>query len=197
MDNQLGFEILTKVHRLLNSQGVKFFIHAGTLLGLWRDKKFIGHDHDLDFGVMDWNEDTVKKIKEILTQNGFYLKWEYYYDGKLTEQTFIYNGVPVIPIDFFYFYEDEKSHYHYTHYCKEYRSDNKMNTIKNVYDKINHTNIHTIEGNIVRLPDNPVSVLKSIYGEKWEIPTKDYVYYEPFNAIKCDLMGEVKIFGGR
>jgi len=45
--------LLNEVVSILNSLKISYFITDGTILGLYRDKKLIPHDNDLDFALID------------------------------------------------------------------------------------------------------------------------------------------------
>jgi len=45
------------------------FIENGTLLGAWRDHKFIAHDDDFDFGILIDNLEEINNIYNIIGEN--------------------------------------------------------------------------------------------------------------------------------
>jgi hypothetical protein len=83
MIQKYGFELLEDIHSILNQEKIEFFVDFGTLLGIIREKSFIKHDLDMDVGVIKQDDETIKKVKDLLINNGCVLKYEYIYKGKL------------------------------------------------------------------------------------------------------------------
>jgi len=50
-DNDASHAALLEFDDLCRANGLTFFLVSGTFLGVVRDGKFIGHDHDIDLGV--------------------------------------------------------------------------------------------------------------------------------------------------
>ncbi len=104
-------KVLSKVDEVFNELNTNYWLDFGTLLGAYRNKDFIKHDLDLDFGAYlseysinteaVFNKHGFKKIKEFLIDNGEY--------GR--EETYIYLGVS---IDIFYYtrVNTQKAYYH-------------------------------------------------------------------------------------
>ena len=63
-----------KLLSILEEEKIEAFLVFGTLLGAIREKGFIKHDLDLDFGV--WEDNDFLKLRECLEAKGFYLKSE-------------------------------------------------------------------------------------------------------------------------
>lgn len=55
---------------LFDNMDFDFFVISGTFLGLIRDKNFIAHDYDIDFGMFE--QDYTPEIIEILENSGCY-----------------------------------------------------------------------------------------------------------------------------
>lgn len=85
--------------------GYKYWVSAGTALGLHRDKRLIGHDTDLDIEVYArWGVFT--RVEEVELQNrmadaGFTLKRTQRYKTKLQQLAYVKEGV-IFDIYFFY-----------------------------------------------------------------------------------------------
>lgn len=45
-------DALVKVGKIMNSNGIEFFLDSGTFLGAVRDEKFIPWDNDIDLGIL-------------------------------------------------------------------------------------------------------------------------------------------------
>lgn len=58
---------LVKVVKLLRKTGFKFYVSSGTALGIYRDKKFIPHDTDLDISIIaDWDTNIQKEAVALI-----------------------------------------------------------------------------------------------------------------------------------
>lgn len=104
------------IQKVFNKYGVRLFVLYGALLGLYRDRKLIPYDDDIDFGIIDpINLETRKKLGWALTDLGFKVqeiafnvfgRWEQAeagYNGN--EKT----GIMVLKRNFdftFFFYEE-------------------------------------------------------------------------------------------
>ena len=44
-------QVLTDMKKILDNENQEFFLSDGTLLGCYREKKFIEHDGDIDIGI--------------------------------------------------------------------------------------------------------------------------------------------------
>lgn len=56
-------------NEILNKLKLKWFIENGTLLGAWRNNKFIIHDDDFDIGMIIDNIDDIKNIYNKIKDN--------------------------------------------------------------------------------------------------------------------------------
>jgi len=64
---------------LLNKHNVPYWIDSGTLLGLMRDGKLLDSDHDLDIGIWENDEPSLRPVlKEIASEGAFTVKSETY-----------------------------------------------------------------------------------------------------------------------
>ena len=80
-----GLPCLEKFNSIMDEANVKYWVDFGTLLGIYRDGKFIEHDFDIDLGM--YAKDYNKDIEALLVKNGFKKIREFYAYGKLSEQT--------------------------------------------------------------------------------------------------------------
>lgn len=119
--NKIRFFVPTLIKRkMLHKHGLKaliilkdvfeknesfFWLEFGTLLGAHRDKAFIGHDYDVDLGVLA--ENRIKDLSKIIEPLGFIKTREIYIpEMGIIEETYVYNGTH---IDFLYFYNEGDS----------------------------------------------------------------------------------------
>ena len=78
----------------------QFFITYGTLLGIVRDNKFMQHDDDLDFGILEGDNFSWSEIDKIMNKYNITLLHEFIYKDKVVERTYVTQSN--ISVDFFY-----------------------------------------------------------------------------------------------
>ncbi len=106
-----GEIVLERVDRAFKELEIEYWLDFGTLLGAVREKDFISHDLDLDFGVFidGYSKEKIKRLEEY----GFKKKKEYLIDdGKYgREETYEYLG---ISLDLFYYtrINEKEAYYH-------------------------------------------------------------------------------------
>ena len=101
-----GRELLQHVYILLTAEEVTFFVDFGTLLGIIREERLLGHDLDIDFGVIIEDAHTREKVQRALKNGGCELKKTFIFNGNVAEQSYTYSG---IKFDIC-FYENEANH---------------------------------------------------------------------------------------
>ena len=186
-----GFDALKVINQLLHSHNINYWLHAGTLLGIIRDKGFIVSDTDIDIGV--WYDTSVqKKLEQVLTENGFIKMWEFSCEDKIREQRFEYKGVG---IDFCFFLKAKKYSY-----ASAFDNDAKgYYLIEDRYhiDAFNRLTSVKSNGADLCIPVNYEHVLKSLYGD-WKTPRlkKDgYVMFAGPNQIhRKNIRAEFKSY---
>ena len=97
------FSVLKYVYESRLSE-YDIWLDFGTLLGMYRDKGLINHDLDLDFGIIIENYNDYQEKEIDLLNKGFKKTRELYYDNKLMEISYDYNGLNV---DFIVYRRDE------------------------------------------------------------------------------------------
>ena len=101
-----GMKSLKEIVNLLGQHKIFYWIDAGTLLGIVRDKKFIKKDTDIDIAVVLENPDV---LYEILLENEYNI-W-YYYHNNQGEKRLIRAEKHGVGIDFEIFYKNQKYYY--------------------------------------------------------------------------------------
>ena len=92
---------LEQVHNFLEKAGIKHWVSAGTLLGIYRDGKFLEDDTDIDFGIMGKD---VKNIQDVIP-------WEFersVFDETITDKTWqsFFTSPRNVAIDLMWFWEE-------------------------------------------------------------------------------------------
>lgn len=111
MDKEKIFkECLETMKKILDDNNQEFFLAWGTLLGCFRDNKFISYDGDIDIGVLEENFN-IEIIDKILKSGVFKLYKKYgTYEKKNLEYTFVHNNG--VRIDIFIYYKINKNLYY-------------------------------------------------------------------------------------
>lgn len=58
--------LLINVTKVFNEENVEYWIDFGTLLGIYREKKIILYDNDIDICIINLDKDKIKKCQEKL-----------------------------------------------------------------------------------------------------------------------------------
>lgn len=84
-----AYSALSEWYKLFPSSEMPWFLVSGTFLGLIRDKGFIAHDYDIDFGIFDADFE-LHKFKNKLTnsKNFFIKKIDLFYSGNFIDGNF-------------------------------------------------------------------------------------------------------------
>lgn len=184
-------ECLNTVKKALEEENLEFWLDYGTLLGAIREKDFIAHDLDLDFGM--FYSKNQFKVKEALEKYNIKKVREFTLDGQTVEETYNYKG---LYFDIFYYFSDEKIMWTYGFTYK----NNKL-TKENFKDKdvsrgfqgqkyfVNKRGLEKLEfkGQEFLVPEDPCGYLRENYGENYMTPVKEWDYVEaPSNIEKLN-----------
>ena len=71
------------------------WLDFGTLLGYYRERDFINHDLDMDFGIIIPDYDDFLVVEKELLNQGFQRTKEFYFDKNLVELSYNYKGLNV------------------------------------------------------------------------------------------------------
>ena len=172
--HRVGYQYSKDIQQALDKTGIRYFAAYGTMLGLVREGGFIGHDEDIDFGVLLDEQFSWEKLESCMSSIGFRKKHIFTCNGVITEQTYMKNGLSV---DFFSFEEEGDTMITY-YYIKEKDKEYKKNewTVcyhrNAVFEGFQKINCHDVE---FQIPLNPEKYLEEVYGTGWKIPDPNYV----------------------
>lgn len=176
-----GNAVLLKAKAALEEIDVFFWLDFGTLLGVYRDGKLIGHDTDVDVAV--FLEDYAPIIEETMVKHGFT------YDRKIViddgtygmEQGFSYQNVK---IDIFYYSKQNNQCY-----CHLFPLDNQKNyVVRELYTTFTGFKKISFLDTEWNIPKDPELRLTETYGENFRIPIKDW--YTPDAALNSTLINK-------
>ena len=182
-----GMEVLTQLKDIFDDIGIVNFADFGTLLGLIREKKLLSNDLDLDYGIIN-NGFDIDEVNIRLERMGFKL-WRYYkYNKKTVQSSYYYKGIKIdISI-----YDLKKNNLRTWLFYKKPNiryNNHERNVVEISHKMIEGTKSIKFNANWINIPINPKSVLVEKYGEQWEIPDENWVYWDTPCSKPIDLIG--------
>ena len=171
-----------KLLSILEEEKIETFLVFGTLLGAIREKDFIKHDLDLDFGV--WENNDFSKLRKCLESRGFYLKSEIILlDDKTVEYQNYRDKETNISIDFYRFTRLDTKNIYYDFLREEnlsYTESIKKNKGLFVYrydfEKFSLED-YLFKGKKCKIIKEYDNFLKKVYGDTYMIPIKNLDTY--------------------
>lgn len=179
-----GEKYIKLIENTLKNSGMLYYAHAGTLLGLIRERKFIDWDLDIDYGIVISPDFSWSQLEKLMTGVGFKKSREFVYEGSVKEQSY---AIKRLNVDFFgHFYEGN----HMLEYLFEYIPNCTYNDEKerSVYlttlPKVVKTKKVQIGNMLISVPANYEDVLTAMYNEDWRIPNPNW----KFGSGKCTIL---------
>ncbi len=152
-----GDKVMAKFCTLLEELNVKYRITDGTVLGLYREGKFISHDNDIDIDVL--GIDKWKIIDRTFKKEGMTLGRKAIYKGKI--QQLVYYTKSEIIFDILFWYEKRGKVFNYSE-----RNFERSQNIK-FFDNLGKIEFKN-KNYPVPAPIEPWLELR--YGLDWKIP---------------------------
>jgi hypothetical protein len=172
---------LLDARSILVSLNIRFWLTDGTLLGYFREGDIIGHDRDIDLGLMiDAYSD---EIVPAFRRQGFDVKYVLGEKKLGLELSFIRERVNV---DLFFFYREGSRLWHG---CWEgIDKGRKRNLIKYYYEPFELKEIEFF-GASFNVPADTLKYVETKYGEGWQTPVKEWDWaMGPANAVRTDVI---------
>ena len=162
-------KILIKTKEVLDSLNIPFFLSSGTLLGYYRENKFLDHDYDVDIGI--YASDYTPEIKTKMNEAGFYNYRNLGEPETGYEMSFYLRNSPlnqIAKIDIFLHYDELKDGINYL-YWTSYEIPKLVKKIKYrvPYFTIVETDFYGIKVNI---PSDTLNYIENHYGMDWRTP---------------------------
>lgn len=172
--HELGYTYMKKINEVLDKNGFKYFITYGTLLGIIREGQFMGHDNDIDMGIIYDENFSWDKLEEALREIGMHKKHQFTLEGEITEQTYSYNKLSV---DFFMYENFDANHQvSYVYFRQETGryEDATFEVARHITKKIEKIEkVETLKGEF-SIPENSEEFLAEIYGSEWRVPQPNW-----------------------
>lgn len=167
MDLEVAESLFLSMNKILNRQGIKFWLHAGTALGAVRDKGFIPYDVDIDLvSLAGWDFVVMEKEIKNAGFDSYRVITSPLYKDKPSGVKVVKQGIEIdISFIFYYLPEDlillimgNPTNYGTLFPAQLYRGENFVNFL----------------GVKVRIPYPPEEYFPYIYGPRWRIPCDDW-----------------------
>jgi phosphorylcholine metabolism protein LicD len=175
MNKKVALKNLIDLDSIFRDNKSEYWLSCGTLLGLYRNGDFIGHDKDTDLcvNINSLNKDLINSI----VNNGFKISSVF---GRLKDGFEIALNRNGVKTDLFFFYKNNDYWYH-----SVYSDFTKVDSLKHdyVFKKFGLKETEFL-GHEFITPDDIESVIIQQYGEDWKIPNSKWLYYKsPKNII--------------
>lgn len=184
--------------RILEKHQCRWWLEAGTCLGVVRHNNFIGHDMDIDIGLPAKHIDLWDVFIREFQAAGFELYKPWRWQRKKIELSFLREAVKV---DLFFFYEKGDFLWHgaFGPNDKGQWGDNVV-FLPHVFSRGLFENLKEVffRGKRCFIPNPPERYLFERYGPGWNIPDPNYKYWEDCKAIdrKFFKRNKVAFIGG-
>lgn len=185
---QNGVKTIHFLQELLD--GERFFFDMGTLLGIVRENRLLGHDLDIDTAVYAESEEQVERIRTYLRQKGCCLKYTYYIENMGTvEDSFEING---IKFDVNYYKAENEQDVCYLMYTDETKVyvDGEMDVVKLTCNSVKNIQKREFHGKQINVPENAEMYLARRYGEDWRIPNTKWIYWKGPSTSPTQYVGK-------
>jgi lipopolysaccharide cholinephosphotransferase len=171
IDTETAFENLLLIQEIFLKSGIDFMPAFGTLLGLFRDKKLIPHDIDVDLIIDVSFKDKVKSIMSELEKNGFNLIRNIFNGNLITLERKNEH------IDLYFFMRlRRRKNILYVLVGSSYKFDYSY------FEKLIDINV---KDHSFTVPLRSETLLRFIYGKNWETPIKNKNYNpDSLNGLK-------------
>lgn len=163
------------------------WLDFGTLLGYYRERDFINHDLDMDFGIIIPNYADFLVVEKELLDKGFQRTKEFYFDKNLVELSYNYKGLNV---DFILYKKDSNKISSDTIFYMTNALGNPTRYEVYHYElpffDLQECNFKNI---VVKIPSNVEEYLSNLYGEDFRIPNTNYNWKENpiYQKVKEDM----------
>ena len=190
--HQNGNKLIHDIQLCIKDMNEIVFFDFGTLLGIIREGKIIGHDLDVDVGVSIRESDTIMNTRDIFKRAGYSIfSTSILDDDVIVQDTFIdSNG---IHFDVSYYYIEEGKGIVYLLYRdpqKKYNADN-WDVVMASSDVVKSTILYDFYDFKVNVPENYLDHLSNRYGENWRVPDKGYIYWKGPSTCMIEKKGKM------
>jgi len=152
-------DVIMKCCKELTKKGIPYFVSWGASLGIYRDKKLISHDSDIDIDIINYHD--YKNIDNALNKAGMILARRVFYKDKIQQLIYLSKKGTIFDIILW-----EKRKKYLTNRAEPgyllklpYRLVEKIEYIK-------------YKNELYPIPSPPEKYFSVLYGKDWQIPKK-------------------------
>jgi phosphorylcholine metabolism protein LicD len=172
--------VMIKGCELIEDCNINYRLTDGTVLGLYREKKFIAHDNDIDIDVFNCDENKIQKLIALFKSKGFIVGRVAKFNKK-THQVIFYDRNNTL-FDILFWYKDNDEFHNYSE--KGYVRTQNLKYFTSL------SSIH-MSGKDFPAPGYLEEWLVVRYGEGWKTP-KIYKGDWKDDCFDLQKLGEVK-----
>ena len=163
-DMYVAEEALVIINNIFKKVNLRFFLIFGTCLGAVRDKSFIKYDTDIDLGIykLDKNK-LILAIEELIEKDNFEISKISILNESIT---IVYKNI-IIDIGLFH---KKDNYYIYNDFYENKMPQEFLDRLEKV----------KFLGKNFNVPFTGERYLKYQYGKNWEVPTKEWNYFNKY-----------------
>ena len=184
--HEKGYEALAEFHKVMQQNHIDYWLTAGTLLGVHREKKFIGHDLDIDVAIRIC--DLAKTFTAIENSKIKLVSCFYTSQNTINEINIEYLGVK---IDIFCSNLKENKECISVGYG-DWEAE-KLNAVTMFLPEVKEIIPVEVMGYRYMIPQNTHEYLTAIYGPKYMIPDKNWHFSKDLYSAKYHSIDEMNI----
>lgn len=177
IDPVIGIENLVSAKKILDKFNMKNWLTDGTLLGYYRDNKFIVYDDDLDVGcfISEYDGDIIAEfLRDGWDIDRIFGRYEMGLEISVKRSN--------LKLDIFFFYEEDGKFWH----GAWEKTGRGWNLIKYYYNPFDLKEVEYM-GHQVNIPANTEAYVTTKYGETWNKVVKEWDWaHGPSNSVKTD-----------
>lgn len=181
-----GYEALAEFHKVMLQNHIDYWLTAGTLLGIHREKKFIGHDLDIDVAIRSC--DLAKTFTAIENSKIKLVSCFYTSQNTINEINIEYLGVK---IDIFC--SDLKENKECISVAYGDLEAEKLNAVTMFLPEVKEIIPVEVMGFRYMIPQNTHEYLIAIYGPRYMIPDKTWHFSKDLYSAKYHSFNELNI----
>jgi len=185
-DQKERLEALKLAIKVMNLFHLKWWITAGTLLGVTREDNFISWDRDIDIGIPAQYLILWDYLITAFKEEGFTLKNEWKVKEQKISLAFEKGDER---LDIYFFFTKGEYSYHYVFGGSRKYGWKKPVAVANVFPKKLFQKLKEIafKDISVFVPSDPLLYLKTRYGDAWRTPDASYHYFTDCKARQDDF----------